>query len=183
MYRPRLKELYYKKIIPKLTEQFSLKNALEVPRLNKIVLNIGVSSARDDIKNLETAVKELTMITGQKPIITRAKKSVSNFKIRKNMPIGCKVTLRGSKMYEFLDRFVNVALPRIRDFKGIPEKGFDRQGNYSLGIQDELIFPELNVDEVGKPKGLCITIETTGDASHSRELLKSFGIPFSMKKG
>lgn len=179
MYKSRLKVLYQGKIVPGIMEKFGLVNRMQAPKLKKIVLNIGVSAAKEDIKILEEAKHELTLISGQSPVITRAKKSISNFKLREGMPIGCMVTLRDSRMYEFLDRMVNFALPRIRDFKGVSQKGFDKQGNFTLGLQDELIFPEINVNKITKPKGLSITIVTSGNPEQAMELLRMFGLPFS----
>jgi len=155
---------------------------MEVPGIDKIVLNIGVSTAKEDIKVLDEAAGELTAITGQKPIVTRAKKSISNFKLRKGMPIGCKITLHGAMMYEFLDRLINVALPRVRDFRGVSRDGFDGQGNYNLGIQEHIIFPEINIDKVGKIKGLNVSIVTTAkNRDEAYELLSLFGMPFRKK--
>lgn len=165
-----------------MMDKFGLKNQMEVPALEKIILNMGVSSAKEDIKVLEEAREELTLISGQNPITTRARNAISNFKIREGMPIGCKVTLRNSKMYEFLDHMVNFALPRVRDFRGVSEKGFDKQGNYTLGMQDELIFPEIDINKITKPKGLSITIVISGKPEQSLELLKLFGLPFRKKK-
>ena len=178
----RLKELYKKKIVPQLIERLKYKNIMEVPRIDKIVINTGVSTAKEDIKVLDEAAGELATITGQKPIVTRAKKSISNFKLRKGMPIGCKVTLHGAMMYEFLDRLINVALPRVRDFRGISRDGFDGQGNYNLGIQEHIIFPEINIDKVGKVKGLNVSIVTTAkNIDEAYELLSLLGMPFRKK--
>lgn len=175
----RLVELYKKKMIPQLMERLKYENIMEVPKIDKIVINMGVSTAKEDIKVLDEAVGELAAITGQKPIVTRAKKSISNFKLRKGMPIGCKVTLHGAMMYEFLDRLVNVALPRVRDFRGVSRDGFDGQGNYNLGIQEQTIFPEINIDKVGKIKGLNVSIVTTAkNKDEAYELLNLFGMPF-----
>lgn len=175
----RLVELYKKKMIPQLMERLKYENIMEVPRIDKIVINMGVSTAKEDIKVLDEAVGELALITGQKPIVTRAKKSISNFKLRKGMPIGCKVTLHGAMMYEFLDRLINVALPRVRDFRGVSRDGFDGQGNYNLGIQEHTIFPEINIDKVGKIKGLNVSIVTTAkNKDEAYELLNLFGMPF-----
>ena len=165
-----------------MMEKFGLENPMEVASISKVVLNMGVSSAKDDIKHLEEAKEEMTLISGQVPVTTRARKSISNFKIRQGMPIGCRVTLRGSRMYEFLDRMINFTLPRIRDFQGVNEKNFDNHGNYTLGIQDELIFPEIDPNKITKAKGLSITIVTTGNTEQSTELLKSFGLPFRKKQ-
>lgn len=178
----RLKELYKKKIVPQLIERLKYKNIMEVPRIDKIVINTGVSTAKEDIKVLDEAVGELATITGQKPIVTRAKKSISNFKLRQGMPIGCKVTLHGAVMYEFLDRLINVVLPRVRDFRGVSRDGFDGQGNYNLGIQEHIIFPEINIDKVGKIKGMNVSIITTAESrDEAYELLSLFGMPFRKK--
>jgi len=178
----RLKELYKKKIVPQLIERLKYKNIMEVPRIDKIVINTGVSTAKEDIKVLDEAVGELATITGQKPIVTRAKKSISNFKLRQGMPIGCKVTLHGAVMYEFLDRLINVVLPRVRDFRGVSSDGFDGQGNYNLGIQEHIIFPEINIDKVGKIKGMNVSIITTAKSrDEAYELLSLFGMPFRKK--
>ncbi|MDH5662358.1 MAG: 50S ribosomal protein L5 [Elusimicrobiota bacterium] len=175
----RLREVYKKKIVPQLIERLKYENIMEVPRIDKIVINMGVSAAKEEIKVLDEAAAELGAITGQKPIVTRAKKSISNFKLRKGMPIGCKVTLHGVMMYEFLDRLVNVALPRVRDFRGVSRDGFDGQGNYNLGIQEHIIFPEINIDKVGKIKGLNVSIVTTAkNRDEAYELLSLFGMPF-----
>ena len=175
----RLKELYKKKIIPEVMKRFKLDNPFEVPRIEKIVINMGVSTGKIDVKVFDEAMEELSLITGQRPSIRRAKKSISNFKIRKGIPVGCKVTLHGRRMYEFLDRFINVGLPRIRDFKGVSLKGFDRQANYTLGLSDESIFPEVNLDKITKTKGLSISIVTSSsDVERCRCLLELFGIPF-----
>jgi large subunit ribosomal protein L5 len=175
----RLVELYKKKMIPQLMERLKYENIMEVPRIDKIVINMGVSTAKEDIKVLDEAAGELAAITGQKPLVTRAKKSISNFKLRMGMPIGCKVTLHGAMMYEFLDRLINVALPRVRDFRGVSRDGFDGQGNYNLGIQEHTIFPEINIDKVGKIKGLNVSIVTTAkNKDEAYELLNLFGMPF-----
>ncbi|MFQ5867001.1 MAG: 50S ribosomal protein L5 [bacterium] len=178
----RLRELYKKKIVHQLMKRLKYENIMEVPRVDKIVINIGVSAAKEDIKVLDEAVEELAAITGQKPIVTRAKKSISNFKLRKGMPIGCRVTLHGTMMYEFLDRLINVAAPRVRDFRGISPDGFDGQGNYNLGIQEHIIFPEINMDKVGKIKGMNVSIVTTArNRDEAYELLSLFGMPFRKK--
>lgn len=178
----RLGELYKKEIVQELRKRLKYENIMEVPRIDKIVINIGVSTAKEDIKVLDEAVEELATITGQKPIVTRAKKSISNFKLRKGMPIGCKVTLHGAMMYEFLDRLINVVLPRVRDFRGISHDGFDGQGNYNLGIQEHVIFPEINIDKVGKIKGMNVSIVTTAkNIDEAYELLSLFGMPFRKK--
>ena len=175
----RLKDLYKSEIVDAMVKKFGYKNIMEVPKLDKIVINMGVGEAKDNSKVLETAVKELETITGQKVVTTKAKNSVANFKIREGMPIGCKVTLRGEKMYEFLDRFFNVALPRVRDFRGINPNGFDGRGNYSVGIKEQLIFPEIDYDKIDKIRGMDINIVTTAQTDEeARELLKLMGAPF-----
>jgi large subunit ribosomal protein L5 len=177
---PSLLEKYRNEIIPKMMETFSLKNRLEVPRLEKIVVNMGVGEALQDIKILEKAMEELSLITGQKPILRRAKKAIANFKIRKGLPIGCKVTLRRTIMYEFLDRLISIALPRIRDFRGISSDSFDEAGNYTLGITEQSIFPEIDYDKVSRMQGMDITlvIKNVKSKEQARELLKLFGMPF-----
>jgi large subunit ribosomal protein L5 len=175
----RLKELYEKEMIPQLTKEFSYKNVMEVPRITKIVVNMGLGEAIQNVKILDSAAAEMTSIAGQKPVITKARKSIASFKLREGMPIGCMVTLRRNKMYEFLDRLVNVALPRVRDFKGVSPKGFDGRGNYSLGVKEQLIFPEVNYDKVDKIKGMNITVVTTAKTDEeARYLLKLLGMPF-----
>jgi large subunit ribosomal protein L5 len=175
----RLKEMYNKELIPQLTKEFSYKNVMEVPRLEKIVINMGLGEAIQNIKILDSAAQELSAISGQKPVITKARKSIASFKLREGMPIGCMVTLRKDRMYEFLDRLVNVALPRVRDFKGVSPKGFDGRGNYSLGVKEQLIFPEINYDKVDKIKGMNITVVTTARTDEEgRALLKLLGMPF-----
>lgn len=176
----RLKVRFTKDIAPALMEKFHYKSMMEIPKLEKIIVNMGVGEAKDNIKMLESAVKDLTIITGQKPVIIKAKKSVSNFKIREGMPIGTKVTLRGKKMYEFADRLFNIALPRVRDFRGVSSKAFDGRGNYALGIKEQLIFPEIVYDEVDKVRGMDIILVTTAkNDEEARELLKLLGMPFS----
>lgn len=176
---PRLLERYRKEIAPELKQRFKLKNTLQVPRLEKIVINMGVGMGAHDIKILEQAAAELAVITGQRPLITKARKAISNFKIRQGSPIGCKVTLRGVRMYEFLDRLVNVALPRIRDFRGVSNSAFDRAGNYTLGLTEQTIFPEVDIDKVQKVQGMDITIVVSvSDKTLTMELLKAFGFPF-----
>ncbi|NME95492.1 50S ribosomal protein L5 [Clostridium cochlearium] len=177
---PRLQEKYEKEVIPALIEKFGYKNIMEVPKLEKIVINMGVGEAKENQKMLESAVNDLSIITGQKPIVTRAKKSVANFKIRENMPIGCKTTLRKVKMYEFADKLINVALPRVRDFRGVSSKSFDGRGNYSLGIREQLIFPEIEYDKVDKVRGMDIVFVTTAKTDEeARELLRFLGMPFA----
>lgn len=178
-YTPRLKKHYLDEIRPALTKRFGYQNIMEVPRLEKISLNMGVGEAALDNKVLEHAVEDLTTISGQKPAITAAKKSISNFKLRDGMKVGCRVTLRGARMYEFLDRFINVAVPRIRDFRGLSDKSFDGRGNYSIGAREQIIFPEINVDKIDKIRGLNITFVTTAKTDEeAHELLTQFGMPF-----
>ena len=178
----RLKEFYQKEVMPALKEQFGYKNVNMIPKLNKIVINIGVGEAVQNAKALENAVSELALISGQKPVITKAKKSIATFKLRAGMPIGCMVTLRGERMYEFLDRFVNVSLPRVRDFKGISPNGFDGRGNYTVGVKEQLMFPEIDYDKVEKSRGMNITFITTAKTDEEgRELLAKFGTPFAKK--
>lgn len=176
----RLKDLYKKDIIPAMMEQFSYKNVNMVPKMNKVVINVGVGEAVQNSKALESVVSEITQISGQKPIITKAKKSIATFKLREGMPIGVKVTLRGERMYEFMDRFINAALPRVRDFKGISNNGFDGRGNYTVGIKEQLIFPEIEYDKVEKMRGMNITFITTAKTDEeAKELLVKFGTPFA----
>lgn len=175
----RLKEKYNREVIPALEKKFGYRNVMQVPRLVKVVINMGRGEATQDIKVLDRAVSELSFITGQKPIITRAKKSISNFKLRKGVPIGCKVTLRGARMYEFLDRFINIALPRIRDFRGVTSRSFDGRGNYNLGIREQIIFPEIDYDKIDKIRGMDIAVITTARTDEeARELLRLLGMPF-----
>src|ERR1700740_1778047 len=175
----RLREHYQTKVIPALTKEFGYKNVMAVPKIEKISINIGMGEATQNSKLIDGAVNELTAIAGQKPVITKARKSIAAFKLRENMPIGCAETLRGDRMYEFLDRLVNVALPRVRDFRGVSTKSFDGRGNYTLGLKDQLIFPELDYNKVEKLKGMNVTIVTTArDDNQARALLKHFGMPF-----
>ena len=175
----RLYELYKKEVVPKLMKEFGYKNIMEVPKLHKIVLNMGVGEAVQNIKVLDNAVEELTLIAGQRAIIRRAKKSVATFKLRKGMPIGCMVTLRKKKMYEFLDKLMNIALPRVKDFRGVSPKAFDGRGNYSLGIREHLIFPEIDYDKIDKIKGLGVNIVTTAKTDEeAKKLLEYLGMPF-----
>ncbi|MBE6022512.1 MAG: 50S ribosomal protein L5 [Cellulosilyticum sp.] len=175
----RLKETYKNEIMGAMTAKFGYKNQMEVPKIEKIVINMGVGEARDNAKVLENAVGDMEKISGQKPIITKAKKSVAAFKLREGMPIGCKVTLRGEKMYEFLDRLVNISLPRVRDFRGVSATAFDGRGNYALGIKEQLIFPEIEYDKVDKVRGMDVIIVTTAETDEeARELLTQFGMPF-----
>lgn len=179
MARPRLKEKYLAEIAPALKEKFQYKSVMEVPKLVKISVNKGIGAAVADKKLVDVGVEELTTITGQKAVPTKAKNSISNFKLREGMPIGARVTLRGDKMYEFLDRLMTVALPRVRDFRGIKEKGFDGRGNYSLGIEEQIIFPEISIEKVSKISGMDITFVTTAKTDEeSLALLKAFGMPF-----
>ncbi|WZL72622.1 50S ribosomal protein L5 [Clostridiaceae bacterium 35-E11] len=176
----RLKETYSKEVAKTLMEKFNYKSTMEIPKLEKIVLNMGLGDAKDNTKLLEAAVEELGIITGQKPIITRAKKSVANFKVREGMPVGAKVTLRGERMFEFADRLFNVALPRVRDFKGLNPNSFDGRGNYALGIKEQLIFPEIDYDKVDKIRGMDIIFVTTAKTDEeARELLRLLGMPFA----
>ncbi|MGJ3233821.1 50S ribosomal protein L5 [Marivirga sp.] len=182
MANPRLKELYLGEIIPALKGKFQYSSAMEVPKLTKIVINKGIGAATADKKLVDTGVEELTMITGQKAVPTYAKNSISNFKLREGMPIGAKVTLRGEKMYEFLDRLLSVSLPRVRDFQGVKDKGFDGRGNYTLGVKEQIIFPEISIDKVSTISGMDITFVTTAKTDEeSYELLKAFGTPFASK--
>ena len=175
----RLKDIYQKEIIPKLRSEFNYKNVMEVPKLEKVVLNMGLGEAIQNIKILDSATLELNAIAGQKSVITKAKKSIATFKLRQGMPIGCMVTLRHEKMYEFLDKLINVSLPRVRDFKGVSGKAFDGKGNYTLGIKEQLIFPEINYDAVDKIKGLNITVVTSAKTDEEgKALLKHMGMPF-----
>lgn len=176
---PRLKEKYLKEIIPNMMKEFSYKNIMEVPKVKKIVLNVGLGEAIQNIKLLDAAQKELSLVTGQKAVVTKAKKSIAAFKLRKGVPIGCKVTLRSDRMYEFLDRFISVTLPRIRDFRGISGKSFDGRGNYSLGFKEQFIFPEIDYDKVEMVHGLDVVFCTTAKTDkESKALLRFFGMPF-----
>lgn len=176
----RLKSIYNDEIVPAMTKKFGYKNEMEVPKLNKIVLNMGVGEAKDNAKVLESAVKDMETITGQKAVLTKAKNSVANFKIREGMAIGCKTTLRGEKMYEFMDRLVNLALPRVRDFRGVNPNAFDGRGNYALGIKEQIIFPEIEYDKVDKVRGMDIIFVTTAKTDEeARELLRLFNMPFA----
>ena len=175
----RLKDLYSNEIKDAMVKKFGYKNVMQIPKLDKIVINMGVGEAKENAKVLDTAIKDLETITGQKAVVTRAKKSVANFKLREGMPIGCKVTLRGEKMYEFTDRLVNLALPRVRDFRGVHPDAFDGRGNYALGIKEQLIFPEIEYDKVDKVRGMDIIFVTTAETDEeARELLTLFGMPF-----
>lgn len=175
----RLKDLYSNEIKDAMVKKFGYKNVMQIPKLDKIVINMGVGEVKENAKVLDTAIKDLETITGQKAVVTRAKKSVANFKLREGMPIGCKVTLRGEKMYEFTDRLVNLALPRVRDFRGVNPDAFDGRGNYALGIKEQLIFPEIEYDKVDKVRGMDIIFVTTAETDEeARELLTLFGMPF-----
>lgn len=178
-YTPRLKERYHKEIVPELSKRFDHDNVMEVPRLVKIVVNKGVGEAAENQKALDNAVDELRRITGQQPAISRARKSISNFKVREGMPIGCRVTLRDARMYEFLDRLITLALPRVRDFRGVPDRSFDGRGNYTLGVQEQIIFPEIDVDKVPQIDGMDVTFVTTAETDEEAyALLKELGMPF-----
>ena len=175
----RLQEHYKEKVVPELTSKFGYKSPMEVPRIEKITVNIGVGKATQDRKILDNAVGDLTKITGQKPVITKAKKSIANFKVRVGYPIGCVVTLRGQRMYEFLDRLVSIAMPRIRDFRGVSNRSFDGRGNYSLGVKEQIIFPEIDYDKIDALRGMNITIATTAKTdAEARALLAAFKFPF-----
>ena len=176
----RLKDLYKDEIVDAMIKKFGYKNIMEVPKLDKIVINMGVGEAKENAKVLDSAVKDLETITGQKVVLTRAKNSVANFKIREGMPIGCKTTLRGEKMYDFMDRLVNLALPRVRDFRGVSADSFDGRGNYALGVKEQLIFPEIEYDKVEKVRGMDVILVTTAKTDEeARELLRLFGMPFA----
>jgi large subunit ribosomal protein L5 len=182
--KTRLHEKYMAEVVPGLTKRFGYKNRMAVPRVAKVTVNIGMGEASQNVKLLDVAVQELGQITGQKPVITRAKKSISNFKIRKGMPIGCMVTMRGERMYEFLDRFTNIVLPRVRDFKGLSPSSFDGRGNYTMGLKDQLVFPEIDYTRVDKIKGMNVTITTTArNDEEGRELLRLLGVPFRTQGG
>lgn len=181
-YVPNLKKEYLERIVPALMQKFGYKSVMQVPRLEKIVLSRGIGEAINDKKLIETSVQEFTLIAGQKAVVTKAKKDVSNFKLRKGYPIGCKVTLRGDRMYEFLERLITVSIPRTRDFRGIPLKGFDGRGNFTMGVKEQIIFPEIDVDKINKISGLDITFVTTSNEDKdAMELLKEFGMPFKTK--
>lgn len=177
---PRLKEKYENEVVPALMKKFNYKSVMQVPRLEKVVINMGISDAKENPKAIESACNDIAVITGQKPVVTKAKKSIASFKIRKGMPIGAKVTLRGVRMYDFLDKLFNVALPRVRDFKGVSPDAFDGRGNYTLGIKEQLIFPEIDYDKIDKIRGMDITIVTTAKTDEeARELLQNLGMPFA----
>ena len=178
-YKPRLKADYEDRIVKAMTEKFGYKNRLEVPRLEKIVINMGVGEATQDKKKVEAAAAEMQAIAGQRPVITKAKKSIAQFKLREGMPIGCKVTLRRERMYEFLDRLVTIALPRVRDFRGLNPKSFDGRGNYAMGLKEQIVFPEINYDQIDKVRGMDIIVTTTAKTDEeARELLRLFNFPF-----
>ena len=178
-YKPRLKKQYEDSIIKAMTEKFGYKNPMEVPKLDKIVLNMGVGEATQDKKRVETAAAEMELIAGQKPVVTKAKKSIATFKLREGMPIGVKVTLRRERMYEFLDRLVTIALPRVRDFRGLNPKSFDGRGNYAMGLKEQIVFPEINYDRIDKVRGMDVIVATTAKTDEeARELLRLFGFPF-----
>jgi len=179
MYTPRLKNKYKEQVVPALKKAFNYKSAMQVPKLEKICLNQGVGDAVSDKKVIDIAINEMTTITGQKAVATKSKKDISNFKVRKGMPLGVRVTLRGDNMYEFLDRLISVAIPRIRDFRGIPAKGFDGKGNFTMGVTEQIIFPEIDIDKVSKIMGMDITFVTSATTDEeAKALLKEFGFPF-----
>lgn len=176
---PRLKERFQRDVLPALMKEFGYSNALEVPRVEKIVVNMGLGEATQNVKLLDSAVAEIAAVTGQRPVVTQARKAISNFKLRAGMPVGCMVTLRGNRMYEFLDRLLNVALPRVRDFRGVSDRSFDGRGNYSLGIREQIIFPEINLDKIDRVKGLTVSIITTARSDlEGKTLLRELGMPF-----
>ena len=176
----RLKEIYQNEIVEALMKKFGYKNIMQVPKIEKVVINMGIGEAKENVKILDAAASDLQTITGQKPVITKAKKSIANFKIREGMPIGCKVTLRGDRMYEFVDRLINLALPRVRDFRGVNPNAFDGRGNYALGIKEQLIFPEIEYDKIDKIRGMDIIFVTTARTDEeARELLAQFNMPFA----
>jgi large subunit ribosomal protein L5 len=178
-YTPRMRQMYDETIVKAMTEQFGYKNAMEVPKISKIVLNMGVGEATQDKKKVEQAASEMELIAGQKPVVTKAKKSIAQFKLREGMAIGCKVTLRRERMYEFLDRLISIALPRVRDFRGVSGKSFDGRGNYTLGLKEQLVFPEIDYDKVDKVRGMDIVICTTAKTdAEAKALLKGFQMPF-----
>ncbi|MBI5562928.1 MAG: 50S ribosomal protein L5 [Deltaproteobacteria bacterium] len=175
----RLSAVYTKEVVPVMMKEFKYSNVMQVPKLDKIVINMGLGEAVKEVKVIDAATRDLTLITGQKPVVTRAKKSIATFKLRSGMPIGCMVTLRGRKMYEFFDRFVNFSIPRIRDFKGMPDKSFDGRGNYTIGVKEQIIFPEIEYDKIDKIRGMNITINTNAKTDEeAKALLKHLGMPF-----
>lgn len=178
-YKPRMKSIYDDKVVKAMTEKFGYKNALEVPRIEKITLNMGVGEATQDKKKVDQAASEMELIAGQKPVVTKAKKSIAQFRLREGMAIGCKVTLRRERMYEFLDRFITIALPRVRDFRGLNPKSFDGRGNYACGIKEQIVFPEINYDRIDTVRGMDVIVTTTAKTDdEARELLRLFGFPF-----
>ena len=182
MANPRLKDKYYSEIVPALKEKFQYSSIMQVPKLQKICINKGIGAAVADKKLVDVGIEELSTISGQKAVATKSKKAISNFKLREDMPIGAKVTLRGERMYEFLDRLLNVALPRVRDFRGVNDKGFDGRGNYTLGVKEQIIFPEISIEKVNRINGMDVTFVTSADSDEeSYELLKAFGMPFTKK--
>lgn len=177
---PRLKEKYRNEVVPSLMKKFNYKSVMQTPRIEKVVINMGVGEGATNAKAIDSAVEDLKAITGQKPVVTRAKKSIAGFKIRKGMPIGVKVTLRGDRMYYFLDKLFNIALPRVRDFRGVPDKSFDGRGNFTLGLREQLIFPEIDYDKIDKVRGMDVVIVTTAETDEeARELLAEMGMPFA----
>ncbi|MFD1035323.1 50S ribosomal protein L5 [Sphingomonas hankookensis] len=183
-YKPRMKAIYDDRIVKAMTDKFGYKNVMEIPRLDKIVLNMGVGEATQDKKKVEQASSEMELIAGQKPVVTKAKKSIAQFKLREGMAIGCKVTLRRERMYEFLDRFITIALPRVRDFRGLNPKSFDGRGNYACGIKEQIVFPEINYDRIDKVRGMDVIVTTTAKTDEeARELLRLFGFPFPQEEG
>ncbi len=180
--KPRMKAIYEDRIIKAMTEKFGYKNSMEVPRLDKIVLNMGVGEATQDKKKVDQAASEMELIAGQKPVVTKAKKSIAQFKLREGMPIGVKVTLRRERMYEFLDRFITIALPRVRDFRGLNPKSFDGRGNYAMGLREQLVFPEINYDRIDQVRGMDVIVTTSANTDdEARELLRLFGFPFPIE--
>lgn len=180
---PRLLEKYQKEVVPALKQKFSYKSAMEIPKLEKIVINMGIGEAKDNPKAIDSAVNDLSIITGQKPLVTKAKKSIASFKLRAGMNIGCKVTLRGKRMYEFVDKFMNIALPRVRDFRGSSPNSFDGRGNYAVGVKEQLIFPEIEYDKIDKIRGMDVIFVTTAKTDEeARELLRLLGMPFSQNQ-
>jgi large subunit ribosomal protein L5 len=178
-YLPRMRQQYDERIVKAMTEKFGYKNVMQVPRIDKIVINMGVGEATQDKKKVETAAAEMALIAGQKPVVTKAKKSIAGFKLREGMPIGAKVTLRRERMYEFLDRLITIALPRVRDFRGLNPKSFDGRGNYAMGLKEQLVFPEINYDRIDKVRGMDVIVTTTANNDdEARELLRLFGFPF-----
>ena len=183
-YTPRLRKQYSDEVVPVLMERFKYRNSLQVPKLEKISVNIGLGNAKEDPNALKHAQEDLTIITGQHPVVTKAKKSISNFKIREGDPVGVKVTLRGQRMWEFLDRLISMALPRVRDFNGVSNRAFDGRGNYALGIKEQIIFPEIDYDKIDKVRGMDINITTTAETDEEAyEMLKALGVPFRKKQG